>query len=51
MRNQHEEKDLGRTKETQEQEMLWTRVVTVNFSLLNHNRNEVQWLEQEARPA
>ena len=45
-------KTLGEGKrETREQEMLQTRVVTVNFSLLNHNRNEIQWLEQEARPA
>lgn len=41
----------GGKRETQEQEMLRTGVVTVNFSLLNRNHNEIQWLEQEARPA
>jgi len=51
MGNQHEEEDLGNRKERSEQETFWTRAVTVNFSLLSHNRNEIQWLEQEARPA
>lgn len=45
-------KTLGEGKmEAQDQEMLRTRVVTENFSLLNHNCNEIQWLELEARPA